>query len=191
MTVLAPPRHPIVQSALDDARTWCASEIIDDRPALAHAVKVAVTIGAHIPDPGTDLIAAALLHDSPDLAPNTLDLDELLTTRYGPTVRRIVRVMHNEHRSLDTDHPQIVVDDHQVLLASTADRIVALSSLMSRARKSGDITGFFTRRRPLLLLLPYFHQCHAAGAGRVPDTMSAALATALTRLDDATTGIPR
>ncbi|MCY1141474.1 metal-dependent phosphohydrolase [Actinoplanes sp. Pm04-4] len=191
MTVLAPPRHPMVQSALNDARTWCVGQIIDDRPALAHAVKVAVTIGAHVPDPETDLIAAALLHDSPDLAPPYIDLDRLLTTRYSATVRRIVRVMHDEHRSLDTDSPQIVVDDHQVLLASTADRIVALSSLMARARRSGDVTTFFARRRPLLQLLPHFHACCDASAGRVPDTMTAALGAALTRLDHVTDGIPR
>ena len=191
MTVLAPPRHPMVENALADAATWCTGEIIDDRPALAHAVKLAVTIGAHLPNPGPDLIAAALLHDSPDLAPTGIDLDQLLTTRYSATVSRIVRLMHDEHRSLDTDHPRIVVDDHQVLLASTADRIVALSSLTARARRSGDVTNFFARRRPLLQLLPHFHACRDAGIGRVPHTMTVALSAALTRLEDGTARVPR
>jgi hypothetical protein len=62
---LASPRHPLIDNALADARRWCAGQVIDDQPALAHAARVAMTLGDHVADPAPDLIAAALLHDSP------------------------------------------------------------------------------------------------------------------------------
>ena len=83
MTVLTPPRHPLIDNALADARRWCAGQVIDDRPALAHAARVAVTLGEHVTDPAPELIAAALLHDSPEFAPAGIDLDAVLGHRYG------------------------------------------------------------------------------------------------------------
>lgn len=64
-TVLSPPRHLLVEHALRQARQWCAGHVIDDRPALAHAARVAVTLGEHVADPAPDLVAAILLHGSP------------------------------------------------------------------------------------------------------------------------------
>ncbi len=76
-----------------------------------------------------------------------------------------------------------------MLLASTADKIVALSSLMHRARLSGDVTAFFTARAPLVRLLPHFRAYQQAAALHVPPTMTVALGAALDRLDQATEGL--
>ena len=46
---------------------------------------------------------------------------------------RIVRALEAEHHALDTQRPIVAIDDLPVLLASTADKIVALGSLSRRA----------------------------------------------------------
>jgi hypothetical protein len=187
MTVLTPPRHALVDSALHVARRWCLGRVIDDRPALAHAVRVAVTIGAHRPAAEPRIIAAALLHDAPEFAPPELDLDGYLTAEYGAEVRRLIRGMEIEHDALDRDEP-VVPDsaDVNLILLSTADKVVALTSLLRRARLSGDSSGFFATRRPLLNLLTHFRRCHSAATGAVPVTMTADFGKILDALDSAT-----
>ncbi|MET9263750.1 hypothetical protein [Amycolatopsis sp. NPDC004079] len=182
MTVLTPPRAAPVDRALADARRWCAGQVIDDRPALAHAVRVAVVLGEHVTAPDPDLVAAVLLHDSPEFAPPDLDLDAVLGHRYGPAVVRIVRALEAEHHALDTGHPVITVDDLPVLLASTADKIVALTSLTRRAGKSGDPAAFFAARPALLDLLEHFAAFADAGDGRVPASMTLQLKQVLDTL---------
>jgi hypothetical protein len=182
VTVLTPPRHPLVEHALTDARHWCAGRTIDEQPALAHAVRVAVTLGQHVPDPAPELIAAVLLHDSPEFAPADTDVDSVLELRYGREVLRIVRALETEHDALDTDTPTVTVGDLPVLLASTADKIVALRSLTQRAVRSGDPMGFFAARPGLLRLLPYFREFGDASAGRVPASMTRHLRQVLATL---------
>ena len=179
MTVLTPPRHPLVDRALRNAPSWCAGQVIDDRPALAHAARVAVTLGEHLAEPAPELIAAALLHDAPEFAPADVDLDAVLSDRYGAEVLRIVRALEAEHHALDTNNPIVAIDDLPVLLASTADKIVALGSLSRRAKHSGEPVGFFARRAALLRLLPHFRAFIDAGAGRVPASMTKSLGRAL------------
>ncbi|MFI6761140.1 metal-dependent phosphohydrolase [Micromonospora sp. NPDC050417] len=186
MTVPSPPRHPTIDRAMADARTWCAGRIIDDRPAIAHAVRVAVTLGRHVPDVAPDMVAAALLHDSPEFAPAGINLDAVLTSRYGPEVTRVIRALEVEHAALDSPDPPVTVDDHPVLLISTADKIVALTSLLRRAVLSGNIDAFFGARPGLLRLLPYFRRCHRASAEHVPPTMTNQLGIVLDHLDQAT-----
>lgn len=185
MTVLSPPRHPIVAQALADARVWCAGRIIDDRPALAHAARVAVTLGRHVPRATPELIAAVLLHDGPEFAPGNLDLDAHLAATYGPEVPRVVRALQAEHDGLDGPEPPMHTDDLPVLLASTSDKIVALASLVHRARRSGDTRGFFANRPALLRLLPFFRRCQYAGIGLVPVSMTADLSAVLDLVDQA------
>lgn len=175
MTTLAAPRHPLVRHALTDARTWCAGQTIDERPALVHAVRVAVTLTRHLPDVSPELTAAALLHDAPEFAPPDVDLDTILTARYGPEVPRIIRALQVEHHALDQPDPPITTDDRPVLLASTADKIVALASLRRRAHSSGDPDAFFTARPALLRLLPHFQDFQQAATGRVPARMTGQL----------------
>lgn len=188
MTVLAPPRHPHLDLALADARAWCAGHRIDQRPALAHAVQVAVVVGANIPSSARDPrpVVAALLHDGPEFAPAELDLDAHLTARYGPHLTRIVRAFEREHHAMDSDQPRPDVTDPDVLLLSIADKIVALASMLRRSQRAPDPLDFFRARKPFLRLLPYFHACHTAAAWRVPAPMTAALGAILERLDHAT-----
>ncbi|MGH3871867.1 MAG: HD domain-containing protein [Pseudonocardiaceae bacterium] len=188
-TVLSPPRHPLVEHALRQARQWCAGQTIDDRPALAHAVRVALMLGRHVPDAVPELIVAALLHDAPEFAPPHLDLDRTLGRRYGAEVTQIVRALETVHHALDSAAPIIAVEDLPVLLACTADQIVALESLLRRAQASGDVAGFFTVRPGLLRLLPHFRAFCAAGVGRVPASMSAQLDQVLAALAEATAGL--
>jgi len=66
-------------------------------------------------------------------------------------------------------------------LASTADKIVALSSPLRRARASGDMDAFFRARRPLRLL-PCFRAHQQAGAPLVPPRMAAELRAVIERM---------
>lgn len=93
-----------------------------------------------------------------------------------------MRALQAEHHALDTDNPIIMADDLPVLLASTADKIVALASLSRRAHKSGDPVGFFAARPVLLGLLPHFQAFAAAGAGRIPPIMTRHLGLVLDTL---------
>lgn len=155
MTVLSPPHHPFVAQGLPDARLWCAGHTIDDRPALVHAVRVAVVLGEHVPDAPPELIAAVLLHDAPEFAPSDLDLDAALRARYNTEVARITRALQAEHQALETPDPPVDVTDRPAQLASTADKTVALTSLLRRARASADSDAFFAVRPGLLRLLPH------------------------------------
>ncbi len=117
------------QDTVSHSRAW----IIDERSALAHAARVALTLGEHVAAPSPMLIAAVLLPDAPEFAPADLDLDTVLGRRYGLEVVRIGRALQAEHHALDTAESILTVEDLPVLLASTADKIVALTSLFRRA----------------------------------------------------------
>ncbi|GAA1801497.1 hypothetical protein GCM10009682_24300 [Luedemannella flava] len=185
MSLRTVPRDPMVALALRDARRWCVGQIIDDRPAIAHAVRVADTIARHVEQPAPVLLAAALLHDSPEFAPPDLDLDAYLTSTYDAEVTRIVRALQVEHLALDTDHPIIPAGDIPVLVASTADKIVALGSLLRRARNSGDVCAFFAARPALVALLPHFDEFGRQSTGLAPPSMTADFLTALRHLEHA------
>ncbi len=185
-SILAAPRHPLIEYALTDAKRWCEGHIIDDRPALAHATQVATTLATHQPDIAPQIVAAALLHDSPDFVPADFDLDSYLTSRYSPETTRVVRALQTEHQALDTGTPLIPADDRPVLLVSTADKIVALRSLLRRAHDSADITTFFRQRGVLLGLLPHFTAFHRAALPLVPAGMGQALGDVIADLGAAT-----
>jgi hypothetical protein len=186
MTLLEKPRHPLIERALRDVRRWSVGHVIDDRPAMAHAVAVAATIGRHAPHAAPELIAAALLHDLHDFAvPRVAEL----LHGYGPRVPWIIDELRAEHAALDGPVPPSPAEDPDVLLASTADRVVALTSLLRRAHRCGDVTGFFAARPALLRLLGHFRAGQRAGVGRVPAGLSAELAAVLDRLDLATTAL--
>lgn len=112
-------------------------------------------------------------------------LTRVLAARYGPEVPRIIMALQAEHNALDGPDPVVKVNDPSVLLTSTADKIVALTSLLRRARASGDVTAFFAVRPALLRLLPHFRAFHDSGRGLVPAGMSQALAAVLDRIEQA------
>ena len=180
MNALVRPRHPLIDRALSDARDWCKGHVIDGQPAIVHAVRVAVTVANHERDAAPGQIAAALLHDSPDFAPPDIDLDHHLTGQYGADTCRLVRAIEADHQAINVDvltPPR----EQDVLLLSTADRLVALTSAARRARRS-DTRAFFTQRQRLVELLPYFQSCCDAAWGRVPATLTRDLAAVLAEL---------
>ncbi len=190
MSVLTRPRHPLVDTALNLARTWCTGHVIDDAPALGHAIRVTLTLGRHLPAAPPELIAAALLHDSPEFAAG-VDLDEVLTSRLGPAVTWVVRAPEAEHAALDTvpGGPPIPVNDPWVLHASAADKIVALTSMLRRAAAAGDPTAFWALRRAFRDLVPYFRAFHRLATPHLPASMAADLDLIVARVEQTTTAV--
>lgn len=184
-SVLSRPRPPQVERALHLARDWCQGRIIDDAPALRHAVAVARTLLHHAPDAPPEVVAAVLLHDSPEFAPDGVDLDALLMAEVGAGVAPLVRALEAEHLAMDAGQPPVAPDDRWVRLVSAADKIVAFRSLMDRARRSGDERAFWARRRGLRRVMPYFRGWVEQVVPSVPARMAVDLEAALAALDAA------
>jgi hypothetical protein len=70
---------------------------------------------------------------------------------------------------------QIPTDDRPVLLASTADKIVSLSSILGRALAAEDRAAFWSTRQPFLAIVPYFSVFQAVAAPNLPPRMAAEL----------------
>ena len=176
MTVLSMPRHPVTSKALQMARTWCAGYVIDGAPALWHAVRVALTLGEHIPDATPELVAAALLHDAPKFAPANEDLDTMLTAQLGPSIARVVRAIEREHQALSLQaEPAVPIDDLATLYVSAADKIVSLTSILRRAATANDPGSYWQTRGPFLALVPYFRLFSTLAGPHLPATMAAEL----------------
>ena len=187
MTVLSRPRHPIVADALELARDWCAGYVIDTAPALGHAVKVALALGRHVPNAAPELVAAALLHDSPEYAPKDIDLDATLTARFGAPVAHIVRGLEREHVALDQRPvPDVTTEDQWTLYASAADKIVSLWSIMHRAARAPDPAAYWRARRAFVARVPYFAAFHTSAAPHLPPGMAGELARIVVRAEHAT-----
>jgi hypothetical protein len=187
MTVLSRPRHPIVANALTLAGQWCRGQIIDGAPALGHAVKVVLVLGRYLPDAAPELVAAVLLHDSPEYAPKDIDLDALLTVRFGPAVTGIVRGLEREHIALDQrPAPDVTTEDRWTLYASAADKIVSLRSILHRASRSVDPPGYWHSRRAFVARVPYFAAFHTAAAPHLLPGMAGELARLVVRAEQAT-----
>ncbi len=187
MSVLSRPRHPMVAEALDLARDWCAGHIIDSAPALGHAVKVALTLGRHVPDAAPELVAAVLLHDAPEYAPKDINLDAVLTARFGAPVTRIVRALERAHLALDQRPvPEVTTTDRWILWASAADKIVSLRSILRRAARSPDPAAFWRARRAFVARVPYFAVFHATAMPYLPPGMAGELASLVVCAEHAT-----
>ena len=187
MTVLSQPRHPVVADALTLARDWCAGQIIDSVPALGHAVKVALVVGRHVPNPPPELVAAVLLHDAPEYAPKEIDLDATLTARFGAPVAHIVRGLERERIALD-QRPlsEVSTEDQWTLYASAADKIVSLRSTLRRATRAPDPAAFWRTRRAFVARMPYFAAFHTAAAPHLPPSMGGELARLVVHAEHAT-----
>jgi len=187
MTVLSRPRDPIVADALVLAGEWRRGQIIDGAPALGHAVKVALVLGRHVPNAAPELVAAVLLHDSPEYAPKDVDLDALLTVRLGPAVTRIVRGLEREHIALDgRPVPDVTTEDRWTLWASAADKMVSLRSILGRAARAADPAAYWRSRRAFVVRVPYFAAFHTAAAPHLPPGMAGNLARLVVRAELAT-----
>lgn len=187
MTVLSRPRHPITSKALEIARAWYAGHVIDGAPALRHAVRVALELGRHIPDAPPALVAAALLHDAPEFAPPSEDLDATLT-RLGAAVVRVVRALEQEHQALaNQTEPAVLTGDPWVLSTSAADKIVSLMSILRRAGTAADPDAYWRTRRSFVVMVPYFRTFHTVAAPHLPTTMVSKLDYLVTMAERATT----
>jgi hypothetical protein len=187
MTVLSRPCHPIVADALDLARDWCVGHIIDSAPVLGHAVKVALMLGRHISDPAPELVAAVLLHGSPEYAPKEIDLDVLLVTRFGLATARIVWRLEQERIALDQRPvPDVTTADRWTLCASAADKIVNLRSILRRASRAPDPAAYWRTQRAVVDRVPYFTAFHTTTAPYLPPGMGEELARLVVRVEQAT-----
>jgi (p)ppGpp synthase/HD superfamily hydrolase len=160
MTVMTPPRPPIVETAMMLARRWCKGHIIDQAPAFSHAVRVAEKLVEHWPDAPAMVAAAALLHDAPEFAPSTVDLAKVLTELVGydgQAIAEAVRRLHGEHLRLDAmPMPPIKLDDRDTVVLSAADKVVALDSMLRRAARAHDVARFWAARPAFLARVAYF-----------------------------------
>lgn len=185
MTVLS--RHPVTAAALDLARVWCAGEVIDGAPALRHAVRVARKLDEHLPDAAPELLAAALLHDSPYFAPDAEDLDAVLHATVAPGVAGIVRGLEREHQALaDDPAPPVPTDDMATLCASAADKIVSLTSILGQAADGDDPASYWNSRPAFVRRVGYFRAFEQAAAPHLPERMALELAQLVEAAEQAT-----
>jgi len=184
VSVLSRPRHPVIAEALAMARAWCAGHVIDGAPALGHAVRVALTLGEHVPDPPADLVAAVLLHDAPEYAPPGVNLDAVLSARLGRRVVEVVRALEREHHALTAQPlPLPHTDDPWTVQASAANKIVSLTSILRRSATAPDPDAYWRARQPFTDRIPYFRAFTTAAAPHVPSTMAAELERLITQTD--------
>jgi hypothetical protein len=188
MTNLSNPRHPIVARALDLASTWCAGHVIGGAPALAHGMQVAATVDRLIPNAPAELIAVALLHDAPELAPTDMDLDSVLICQLGPAVTRALRALEHALAAGDNgDEIPVDPDDPWTLYASTADKIVSLTSVLRRSARADNAASYWCRRAHFIGQLPRYRRYSHRAAPHLPAGMAAELDDLITRAEHATT----
>ena len=96
-----------------------------------------------------------------------------------------MRALEAEHAGLNIrGGPPVLIDDPWVLHASTADKIVALTSLLRRAAPAPDPAAFWGRRIALRALVPYFRSVHTLTAPHLPASMGAELNLIVTRVEE-------
>ena len=189
MSVLSHPRHPVIDAALEMARLWCAGHVIDGSPALGHAVRVALKLGEHVPGVSAELVGAALLHDAPEYVPAGVDLDAVVSARFGPAVIRVIRSLEREHLALaEHPFPQVLDDDPAILQASVADKIVSLTSILRRATASPDPEAYWRARQPFIDRVPYLRAHGHAAIPHVPAGMSVEFQRLIAQTDELLAG---
>lgn len=164
------------------ARRWCEGHIIDGSPALGHAIKVALTLQRHAPGTSRETLAAVLLHDAPDYAP---DVDQVVTRHCGPDVTKGIRLLAAEHALMGIhDHDPHAIVDHvrylaetrpEVLNATAADKVVSIDYVLTRSRRADDAAAYWDTRPAFLRLLPYFDAFTTAATPHLPRTLGTAL----------------
>ncbi|GII26195.1 hypothetical protein [Planosporangium mesophilum] len=65
---------------------------------------MALALDGHVADPAPHLVTAVLLHDAPEYAPNNIDLDALLTARFGSSVAATVRALEHAFHTTVAPH---------------------------------------------------------------------------------------
>lgn len=171
------PSHPLVTDALTLATTWFEGHLIGGAPALGHALRVARTLCRFITWAPAEAVAAALLHDAPDLAPDPSAVDTILSSRFGPAVSHIVHVLHREGTVADRPMPHLIMTGADVwaVQVSTADKIVAIDCVLQRAARADDPASFWVQRSPFLERLPAFREFARNAAPYLPAPMTSEL----------------
>jgi hypothetical protein len=179
-----PGQHPTVAAAQALARHWCAGQRIGEQPAFEHAAEVAQVLCGHLPAAAPDVVAAVLLHDSPDLAPPGIDLDTTLATLVSRETARLVRALQHEHDDLDI-HTVPTPPSHDLALmqASAADKIVSIRAVLDRADTASDPGTYWTQRHGFIAALPYFRAFHRAAQRALPLSMAAELGGLIARAE--------
>lgn len=194
MTVLARPRHPLVEDALELARLWCTGHTIDGASALAHAAAVASTLGRYAPDHATpELVAACLLHDAPEYA--GAELDQAVNATLGPAVLGLILALDSEHQTMASYHrdpagalanlDRIATTQPAVFAASTADKIVSFGTILRRGEEAKNPAAYWQRRRAFLSHVPYFRAFADRAATVVPKPLADELERLVTRAEAA------
>jgi len=165
MSVLSPPRDPIMAEVLTMARAWCHGQVIDGSPAIRHALRVAIKLGEHVPEAPPELVAAALLHDSPYLMPADQDFEEALAQRVGTAVARVVVALHREHTDM------AVPTDPQTLAVSAADKMISIAAVLRRGRAASDKEAYWRARGPFIARMPYLRLFLQQSESRLPSGM--------------------
>lgn len=164
--------HPTTRWALILARRWCKDRRIGSEDALSHALAVVDELQQHIHDVAPDVVAAALLHDSPDLAPPTVDLDASLAA-LSPEVARLVRALQDEHDQLAAGTLLMPpTGDLGLMQLSAADKIVSIQGVLHRAGLAADRSAYWTERREFVATLGYLRDFHHAAAQVLPPRMA-------------------
>ena len=165
--------NQLTAAALRLARSWCEGHEIGGEPALAHALRVVDVLGRHAPDAPPDVVAAVLLHDSPDLVPAGVDLDATLTVLLSAEVARLVRALQHEHDGLD-DGAVVAppVNDPHLMLASAADKIVSVQAVLARADAADSSAANRAKRPGFIAALEYFRAFTHAGRDVLPESMT-------------------
>ena len=173
MSALTRPRHRLVEVAINLARQWCYGHVIDGSPALGHALKVARKVDEHLSTASPDLIAAVILHDAPYFAPDSDDLEQLLTGQLSADVARIVWAIKQEHDALDDDvSPRINLDQPDVVVASAADKVISIGAVLRRAERHTMPITFWLTRQPFVDRVPYFYEFMMAAWPYLPNRLA-------------------
>lgn len=181
MRALSALRDSVVDTALELAREWYAGQEVDGLSVLRHGVEVAMTLYRYVPDAPSEVIALAVLHDAPKLAPAGVDLDEELAVRFGPSAARVVRAVEEQRAALHGSSPALPnVYDPLPLWITAADHIVSLGAVVRMSLFAVDRAAYWRDHESFLRLLPVYRAFHTAAAAHLPPIMAHALGQAVT-----------
>lgn len=174
MAQLSATDSALIMAARKLAQTACRGHIIDEAPAMRHAIRVSYTLASGVPDVPAWLVGAALLHDFPEFAPDDTDVNRILTEHVGSEGRAIILATHDLHTDLSRGAtPTLDTSWTAFLHLFAADQIVAFDSLLTRAHFSGDPYAFIGKRQALINLLPWFRETQQRIAPHLPENLAA------------------
>ncbi len=140
-------------------------------------MRVALTLGRHLPDAPPELLAAVLLHDVPDYARADV-VDAEVGGWCGTNTLITLWAIHDEHTAMDLyrTSPASAVRrlsrlPDGVAAALAADKTVSLRYVLTGARNAPDLAAFWATRHAFLTLVPYLRAFQAATAHRLPESL--------------------